>query len=77
MNASVPPFPITKAPTAIPCENAGQAVEIVRQAHNLCLNASYHPVGGHTAKQNIPVTHTVYVMGKQQSIDLLLWEITK
>lgn len=71
------PFPINPPPTAITCENAGQAVEIVRHAQSLCLNASYHPIGGQTAKQNIPITHTVYVMGKQANIDILLWEITK
>lgn len=56
------PFPLPDPPKAIRCDTAGDAIAVIHLAHWLNIPASYHPMGGQTAKKNIPVTHYVYVM---------------
>ena len=47
----------------IPVGSAGAATALVAKARKAGLKASYHPNGGSTAKQNVPITHSVWVMG--------------
>ena len=64
----LPPFPITPPPVEIICASAGEAIETVQQAHRICLSASYLPQGGETCWEYIPVTHSVWVMGKPDTL---------
>lgn len=48
--------------------SAGEALETLRLAHSLNLSASYHPVGGETLRDYVPVTHTVHVEGDPDSL---------
>lgn len=55
----------------IPVNGVGDALRILKNARAFCLLASYHPLGGETCNQavTIPITHTVWVMGNQSTID--------
>ena len=48
--------------------SAGEALETLRLAHSLNLSASYHPTGGETPRDYIPITHTVHVQGDSDSL---------
>lgn len=54
---------------SLPCDSAGSALDILQLAREHCCRASYHPAGGATCKQYIPVTHTVWVTGSAQQIN--------
>lgn len=70
----LPSAPVTIPIAPVPVKSAGDAIRVIQNAHQFCLLASYHPAGGETCDQavTIPVTHTVWVMGKQPDIDEFL-----
>lgn len=72
---TIPPFPIDPPPVAIPCESAGHAVEVLHLAHQNCLRASYVPHGGMGCTMDIPVTHTVWVLGEPKQIEIFQAEL--
>jgi len=57
--------------TPIPCPTFGTALDTLRSARSLGLQASYHPAGGDTALFQKPVTHTVWVTGDETTISTL------
>jgi len=57
--------------TPIPCPTFGTALDTLRSARSLGLQASYHPAGGDTALLQKPVTHTVWVTGDETQIKTL------
>jgi hypothetical protein len=71
----IPNTPTVTLPIApIIVQGVGDAIRVIRNAQVFCLRASYHPFGGETCNQVIttPITHTVWVMGKQSDIDEFL-----
>jgi hypothetical protein len=52
-------------PTPIDCPSAGKAIEILLKARAAGLGATYHPTGGDTAAFDLPIRHTVWVVGEQ------------
>ena len=61
---------ITKPIAAVPVSSVGEALTVMREAHDLCLSASYHPAGGDSCRgfTTSPITHIVYVTGSPENI---------
>jgi hypothetical protein len=58
---------MTPTPTpiaAVPVLSVREALIVIKEAREMCLNASYHPAGGDSCRGYTPVTHTVWVEGK-------------
>jgi len=55
---------LTKPIASVKVSSAGEALIVMREAREMCLTASYHPAGGDSCRGYIPVTHTVWVEGK-------------
>ena len=53
---------------AFPVSSVGEALLVMKEARELCLDASYVPAGGDTCRGFAPITHTVYVMGSPENI---------
>jgi hypothetical protein len=60
----------------VPCGNISDALEIQQLARSLCCRSSYHPLGGITCTQYVPITHTVYVKGTQAQVEKFKLELT-
>ena len=54
--------------SVIPVADIRQAMQVLNRARNAQLQASYHPHGGQTSRKNVPITHSVWVMGSQERI---------
>lgn len=68
---------LTPAPPVLPIapvtvKSAGDAIRVIRNAKCFCLMSSYHPNGGDACHSYVPITHTVWVMGKQNDIEEFL-----